>query len=110
MDVADLADVADDHAVWGIAAHYLGHLVLSLVYILSPQVVVLSGGVAQRAGLIEAVRSALVDANAGYLAMSALTEDGVGRYVVRSRFGNAAGVVGALEVGRQALELERGAV
>jgi len=108
MPVADLADVPDDHAVWALAAHYLGHLVLSLVYVLSPQVVVLSGGVAQRAGLLEGVRAALVDANAGYLALSALTEEGVGRYVVRSRFGNAAGVVGALEVGRRALDQERG--
>ncbi|OSX71982.1 hypothetical protein BU14_0484s0009 [Porphyra umbilicalis] len=108
MAVAKLADVPDDHAVWAVAAHYLGHLVLSLVYILSPHVVVLSGGVSQRAGLLEGVQSALVDANAGYLAVSALTEAGVGRYVVRSRFGNAAGVVGALEVGRRALDQEGG--
>lgn len=102
--VANLPDVPDGHPVWGLAAHYLGGLVLSLTYVLSPQVVVLSGGVVQRPGLVEAVRAATVAANEGYLDVPALTCGGVDAFVVRSRFGNAAGVVGALEVGRRALQ------
>lgn len=108
--VADLAGVPDDHPVWALAAHYLGGLVLSLAYTLSPQVVVVSGGVVQRAGLVEGVRAALVAANESYLDLPALSPGGVDAYVVRSRFGNAAGVVGALEVARRALESAGGRV
>lgn len=107
--VGDLPDVPDGHPVWGLAAHYLGGLVVSLTYVLSPQVVVLSGGVVQRPGLVEAVRAATVAANEGYLDVPALTTGGVDAFVMRSRFGNMAGVVGALEVGRRALQ-ERGRV
>ncbi|GAB0498331.1 hypothetical protein MMPV_009672 [Pyropia vietnamensis] len=105
--VGDLPGVPDEHPVWTLAAHYLGGLVISLTYVLSPQVVVLSGGVVQRPGLVEAVRAATVAANEGYLDVPALTLGGIDAYVVRSRFGNAAGVVGALEVGRRALEGRR---
>lgn len=103
--VADLPGVPDGHPVWRVAAHYLGGLVVSLAYVLSPQVVVLGGGVLQRPALLAAVRAAAVAANEGYLDVPALTTAaGVDAYVVRSRFGNAAGVVGALEVGRRALQ------
>lgn len=87
--VADLPGVPDGHPVWRIAAHYLGGLVVSLAYVLSPQVVVLGGGVLQRPALLAAVRTAAVAANEGYLDVPALTPGGVAAYVVRSRFGNS---------------------
>lgn len=46
-DVDQLKDVPDDHEVWDKVAHYLAIACLNTTFLLSPEIIVLAGGVMQ---------------------------------------------------------------
>ncbi len=94
----ELADVAD---VWELEAHYLALLVANLSYTLSPERIVLGGGVMAQASLFPLIRERVATLLAGYLRAPEL--DDLERYVIPPGLGARAGVVGALELARAAL-------
>jgi predicted NBD/HSP70 family sugar kinase len=85
----------DDHPAWALQAHYLALGLANLVLTLSPERLVLGGGVMARATLYPQVRAGVSELLAGYLASAALA-DGLGRYIVPPALGERAGVLGAL--------------
>jgi fructokinase len=85
---ADPARLPDDHPAWALEAHYLAHGIASVVLVLSPQRVVLGGGVGGRPGMLEAVRPRVRD-------LLADTVGGPAELVVAPAFARA-GLVGAL--------------
>jgi len=93
----------DEPAAWTLEADYLAAGLLNLICALSPQRVAVGGGVAQRPGLLEAVRARVVELNAGYLAAPELTDaSAIESYLVAPALGDRAGVVGAVELARDA--------
>ena len=99
---SELASLPDDHEVWDIAAHYLGALCANIVLLVSPDRIVLSGGVMKRATLFPKVRAAMQRNLNGYLQLPQLTtQAGVDAYVGPSAWGNNAGLVGALTLARR---------
>jgi len=103
--LADLKD--DDHEVWHHAANALANLCVTLVLITSVEKIVLGGGVMKRNGLIEKVRNQTRTLLNGYLGdLGDLSE-----WIVLSRHGSDAGLVGALSLAQQAIaEQSQGAV
>lgn len=97
------ASLADDDPVWALEARYLAALLAGCVLSYAPRRIVLGGGVCERAGLIERVRSELVVQLAGYVPRHALTPEGVVDYVRRPHHGTRAGLVGAFLLGEAAL-------
>jgi fructokinase len=85
----------DDHPAWELEAHYLALGVANLVMTLSPERVVLGGGVMTRAALYPRVRAGVGVLLGGYLESPALG-DGLTRYLVAPALGERAGVLGAL--------------
>lgn len=85
----------DDHPAWALQAHYLALGLANLVLTLSPERLVLGGGVMARATLYPQVRAGVSELLAGYLASASLA-DGLGRYIVPPALGERAGVLGAL--------------
>ena len=77
---------------------------LSITQVLSPQRIIVGGGVAEQAQLFALIRQHLVRLNNGYIARPGLG-DAVDSYVVPPGLGSQAGVMGALELAR--LECER---
>lgn len=63
---ASLSELPGDHPAHAIEAHYLAQLVQNIVAVLSPQVVVMGGGVMGTPGLIEQVQAAHARLAAGY--------------------------------------------
>jgi|MDTA01.1.fsa_nt_gb fructokinase len=105
---SELASLPDDHEVWDIAAHYLGALCANIVLLVSPDRIVLSGGVMKRATLFPKVRAAMQRNLNGYLQLPQLTtQAGVDAYVGPSAWGNNAGLVGALTLAKEALAQAR---
>eukprot|EP00667_Euglena_gracilis_P014360 EG_transcript_14863 len=104
---ADLPALADDDPVWDHCAHALAALCASLVLVVSPQRIVISGGLMQRASLFDKVRARLLAILAGYIDSPALKPATVADYVVPSKWGNTAGIVGALTLAQLALRGER---
>lgn len=88
-------ELAGDDAVWELEARYLALGLVSVISVLSPQRLVLGGGVLSAPGLLERVRREIVDLVAGYLDSPALS-GGIDDYVVAPALGPRAGVLGAI--------------
>jgi len=84
-----------DHPGWELEAHYLALAVCNLIYALSPQRVVLGGGVCQHAGLLPKVRQKVARQINGYL-YSRRLQDGIDDYITLPALGHRSGVLGAL--------------
>src|SRR5580704_439235 len=88
-------------AVWELEAEYLALALVNLVCLLSPQRIIMGGGVARQSALLQHVRRRLRELLAGSLRTPELTEpDAVDQYVVGPGLGDRAGVIGALELAR----------
>jgi fructokinase len=91
----------DDDAVWALEAEYLALAAVNLTCMLSPQRIIIGGGVAKQPALLPRVRRRLRELLAGYLRAPELTEpEATDRYVVTPGLGDRAGVIGALELAR----------
>ena len=84
--------IADPQA-WELEAEYLALGLANVTTILSPQLIVLGGGVPKQPGLIPRVRELLAELLAGYV---------VAPDVVAPALGDRAGVLGAIELARLA--------
>jgi len=98
----------DDPAVWALEAEYLALGFVDVVCTLSPQRIILGGGVTKRPDLLELVRTRMRDLLSGYIAAPELT-DAIDEYVVAPALGDRAGVVGAIELARRAAHEAEGA-
>jgi fructokinase len=97
------ATLPDEHPAWALEAHYLALGLANVVLTLSPQRLVLGGGVMARAQLYPLVRRGVSDLLAGYLVSPALG-DGLERYLVPPALGERAGLLGALRLAATAEE------
>jgi fructokinase len=85
----------DDHPAWPLEARYLALAVNNFVCTLSPQRVILGGGVMERRSLFPLIRRDLRALLNDYVQAPQLS-GGLERYVVPPAFGARAGVMGAL--------------
>lgn len=83
-------------------AGYIAQLAAVLVLTHMPDRLVFGGGVMKTPGLIEALRRATEARLGGYIQAPQL-DPGLERYIVLPGLGDAAGITGAIELGRQAL-------
>lgn len=93
-----------DHPAWDLEARYVASALATLVLVLSPQRLILGGGVMQAEQLFPLVRRELAKALGGYVQADELLSD-IDRYVVPPRLGQLAGVAGALALAEQAAQL-----
>jgi fructokinase len=91
------------HPAWDLEAGYLAQALQSLVCVLSPQRIIMGGGVMNQTGLIAKVREKTVTYLNDYIQHPAITEH-IDEYVVPPALGGRAGVLGAIALGLQALE------
>ena len=83
----------EDEAAWALEARYLALGLAALVGVLSPELIVLGGGVLRRDGLLEVVRDELEALAGGYLVVPG---------VVPPALGERSGVLGALALAESA--------
>jgi fructokinase len=94
-------ELPDDHIAWDVQAHHLAHGLANLVYILSPQRIVLGGGVMRRAGLHARVRARLTAIVNGYVELPAAGA-ALDAFVCAPGLGGRSGSLGALALGEAA--------
>lgn len=87
--------------VWDLEAEYLALGMLNVALTLSPQRIVIGGGVLEAPGLLPLVQRKLSGLAAGYPGVAEL-EAHVGDFLVRPALGGRSGVVGAFELAREA--------
>jgi fructokinase len=98
-----LQQLDEAHPQWEIEADYLGQLCAQLVVTVSPQRIVMGGGVMSQARLLPLIRPRLLHWLGGYIDRREILAD-VDRYVVAPEFGDDAGVLGALILAMDAAE------
>ncbi|HET91164.1 MAG TPA: ROK family protein, partial [Chloroflexi bacterium] len=95
-----------DHAAWPLQARYLALAVMNFVCVLSPQRVILGGGVMNQRQLFPLVRSELQALLNGYVQSPAIL-DRITDYIVPAALGGRAGVLGALALAARAEQARR---
>jgi fructokinase len=94
-------ELADVDEVWELEACYLALGMVSVICVLSPERIVLGGGVMNQPGLLPLVQRKVSSLMNGYLDTAAVTE-GVARYVSSPALGSRSGVLGAIALAETA--------
>jgi fructokinase len=89
------------HQGWDLEAHYVALGLVAWVCTLSPQRVIIGGGVMQHPRLLDRIRKEFASLLNGYIQAAELT-DHLGDYIVSPELGNRAGVLGALVLAERA--------
>jgi fructokinase len=91
------AESVEDHHVWELETDYLAAALVNLTYVLSPQRLILGGGVMSHPGLIESVRARFGEMIGGYPDAPGVQEHlKACDYIVPPALGSRAGVLGAI--------------
>jgi len=91
----------DDERAWDLEARYLALGIVCVICVLSPERVVIGGGVMNRPGLLGLVHREIVGLMNGYLSAPVLG-DGISGFVTAPGLGPRAGVLGALALAESA--------
>ena len=94
------ATLPADHPAWGLEAEYLALALVNFICTLSPQRIVLGGGVMDQQHLFPLVRSKVQRYLAGYVQSPEIL-DRIDRYIVPPGLGPRAGVLGAMALAQQ---------
>jgi len=95
-----------DHPAWPLEAHYLALGLANIILTLSPQRIVLGGGVMEQAQLFPLIRAEVARLLAGYLQSPWIDANSV-EYIVPPGLGSRAGVLGAIALARAAAQNQK---
>ncbi len=92
-----------EHPAWQLEAHYLALGVANLIFTLSPQRIILGGGVMEQEQLFPLIRKSVLDILSNYISAKEILEN-IEQYIVPPGLGSQAGVLGAIALGQRAAE------
>ena len=98
--------MTEDHPAWELEATYLAQMCVNMIVTVSPEVIVLGGGVMQQMHLFPKIRERVLKLLGGYVSSPSITPEGIDGYIVPPALGVNSGVIGALLLGARALERE----
>jgi fructokinase len=91
-----------DHPAWDLEAHYIALALANYVLTLSPQKIVIGGGVAQQAHMLPLIRQKMRAALNGYVQAPRIARD-MDNYIVTPGLGARSGVLGALALAQMVI-------
>lgn len=91
-----------DHPAWELEAHYLALGLVNFICTLSPQRIIMGGGVMEQTQLFPMVRRKVQQLLNGYVQSPTILEQ-IDRYIVPPGLGNRAGVLGAIALAEQVI-------
>ncbi|WP_136604056.1 ROK family protein [Paenibacillus dokdonensis] len=95
-------ELTPDHPAWEMEAYYLAQALMNYILILSPQKIVMGGGVMKQQQLFPLIHSKLQELLNGYVQLPAI-HDQIADYIVSPQLGDNAGLCGALALAKKAL-------
>lgn len=95
-----------DHPAWALEARYIALALADFVCTLSPQRIILGGGVMAQAQLFPLVRAETLRLLNGYVQSPAILQR-IDEYIVPPGLGGRAGVLGALALAENSLKVQR---
>ena len=97
-------ELKDDARVWDLEAYYIAQALVDYILILSPQMIILGGGVMHQEQLFPQIRSYVKKMMNGYIKTKEMAD--LDHYIVPASLHDDQGIMGALELGRRALMKE----
>jgi fructokinase len=94
----DPASLPEDHKAWELEARYLSYALANYICVLSPQRIIMGGGVMDQRHLFPRIRRTVPTLLNEYIQADALLQ-GIDQYIVPPGLGNRSGVLGALALG-----------
>lgn len=98
----DAAALKDRREVWDLEACYIAQALTGYILTLSPELIILGGGVMHQMQLFPLIRSYVTEMLGGYLKTQELSD--MDRYIVPASLNDDQGIMGCLELGRRAKE------
>jgi len=96
-------ELPPDHPAWRLEAHYLALGLANLICTLSPQRIILGGGIMQQAALFQMVRRNVQQLLNRYVQVPAILEQ-IDQYIVPAALGSRAGVLGAIALAKKTIQ------
>jgi fructokinase len=90
------AELPPEHQAWQLEAYYLAQALMNYIMVVSPERIVMGGGVMKQKQLFPMIYDNLTEMLAGYLDFPQLKEQNLSKYIVSPELGDEAGVKGAL--------------
>lgn len=94
------ASVPENDPFWDIEAEYIAAALTNYILVLSPEKIILGGGVMQREFLFPKVRNQVMQLLNGYVSSSVIL-DHIDQYIVPPELGNQSGSMGAIALAMQ---------
>lgn len=98
----EAAALADDRSVWELEAEYIAQALVNYTCILSPQRIILGGGVMHQTQLLPMIRTRFAQLLNGYLKTKELED--LDSYIVLQSLQDKQGIMGALKLGMMAFK------
>ncbi len=93
-------DLPPDHVAWQLEAEYLAYALTNFILVLSPQRIIMGGGVMKQSQLFPIIRDKTRQYLAGYIKNSSI--DNIDQYIVPPGLKSDAGLAGSLALAKQA--------
>ncbi|MBB6283651.1 ROK family protein [Geobacillus subterraneus] len=97
------AELADRDEVWELEAFYLAQAIANYILVLSPEKVIVGGGVMKQTHVLPLVRRYVQERLGGYIQHEAVLQH-IDQYIVLPGLGDNAGISGALALAAAAME------
>lgn len=94
------SSLGEDHNAWDLEAHYISTALVSYICTLSPQRIIIGGGVMKQERLIALIQDRVKKMLNNYVQSREIT-DSIGNYIVLPQQGDKAGVLGAIELAKR---------
>lgn len=92
--------IPEDHKAWEMEAYYLAQALVNYILIISPEKIVMGGGVMKQLHLFPMIRRYVVELLNGYLVKDEILSD-IDEYIVPPKLGDNAGIVGAMALAKK---------
>eukprot|EP00298_Acanthocystis_sp_HF-20_P008413 c17667_g1_i3.p1 GENE.c17667_g1_i3~~c17667_g1_i3.p1 ORF type:complete len:353 (+),score=169.81 c17667_g1_i3:22-1059(+) len=102
VPLRELHTISDNDPVWDHVSYYLASLCSNMILLVSPERIVLSGGVMQRHILFPKIRKHVKELLNGYVSDPKILTDQIDNYIVPSKYENNIGLIGALVLAQEA--------
>ena len=94
------AELADRKEVWELEAYYLAQAICSYIMILSPERIIIGGGVAHQEQMMPMIRAEVLRQMGGYIAAKGMQD--LDNYIVLPSLNDNQGILGALKLAMDA--------
>ncbi|WP_040212867.1 ROK family protein [Clostridium polynesiense] len=98
----DVMELKEEDEVWEFYAYYLAQALVNYILILSPEKIILGGGVMKQEHLLKKIQFKVKELLADYVAHDNV-KDGIEGYIVLPGLGDNAGISGGLALAKKAL-------